>query len=335
VKFFIVKKKSPPRLEIIVATHKHFPMAAQQHTYYLPVGKFASGELRALPTDFVHAAVVLGEDFTVLAPGLFVSEQLAVCFLEECGISFIAGVTTAVRVVVKSEAPLTADGVHLHMPLPAGTVVHVVAEVPVDEAAAALKACTKLVFPDGTKKRYQLGTGVVHCDSFYKPAITYADGSKAWMQLGTYFRARNAYTFETANGTKMWLDKAGVLQSVDDDPAVFTARGSRRWYHEGKLHRDQGPAEITTCGTMRWLRHGQLHRVGMPAVVHSTGDLYFFEDGELHREGGLPAVEYHTMETEYWIKGKRINVDGSPWVGEAKPNPFFAAIVNGLDLAVL
>jgi hypothetical protein len=50
----------------------------------------------------------------------------------------------------------------------------------------------------------------------------------------------------------------GVLHSFDDQPAVITVLGSRKWYHNGLLHRDNGsPAIMSSDGTREWYTHGK------------------------------------------------------------------------------
>jgi predicted lipoprotein with Yx(FWY)xxD motif len=66
------------------------------------------------------------------------------------------------------------------------------------------------------------------------------------------------------------------------DEIVTDNDGTRRWYRDGLLHREDGPALELPDGTRRWYRNGQLHR----------------EDG--------PAVERHDGTREWWVDGKRI-----------------------------
>ena len=54
-------------------------------------------------------------------------------------------------------------------------------------------------------------------------------------------------------GTKRWF-KDDVLHR-DDGPAVIYTNGDQCWYKEGKLHRDDGPAVICTSGTHYWYKY--------------------------------------------------------------------------------
>jgi len=60
------------------------------------------------------------------------------------------------------------------------------------------------------------------------------------------------------------------------------ANGNKRWFLDGKLHREDSPAIETYNGTKIWYRNGELHR----------------EDGS--------AVEYTDGSKEWFLYGKRI-----------------------------
>ena len=47
--------------------------------------------------------------------------------------------------------------------------------------------------------------------------------------------------------------------------------GTRRWYLNGNLHREDGPAIESAKGTKHWLIHGQLHRIDGPALELYNG----------------------------------------------------------------
>lgn len=44
----------------------------------------------------------------------------------------------------------------------------------------------------------------------------------------------------------------GVLESIDDAPAIQTKNGTKMWYHDGVIHRLTGPALITATGELQW-----------------------------------------------------------------------------------
>jgi hypothetical protein len=65
-------------------------------------------------------------------------------------------------------------------------------------------------------------------------------------------------------------------------PAVEYANGSKEWYFNGELHREDDPAIVWTDGSKFWYFNGKLHR----------------EDG--------PAIEYTDGTKEYWVNDKQL-----------------------------
>lgn len=50
---------------------------------------------------------------------------------------------------------------------------------------------------------------------------------------------------------------------------VINEFGSKRWYLNGKIHREDGPAVEYDSGDKFWYKKGTLHREDGPAVDHS------------------------------------------------------------------
>ena len=55
-------------------------------------------------------------------------------------------------------------------------------------------------------------------------------------------------------GSKVWY-KNDLLHR-DDGPAIESANGGKQWYKNGKLHRDDGPARIWADGKKEWWING-------------------------------------------------------------------------------
>ena len=47
--------------------------------------------------------------------------------------------------------------------------------------------------------------------------------------------------------------------------------GTKYWYQNDKLHRDNGPAVIYNDGEKRWYINGKLHRENGPAIIYPDG----------------------------------------------------------------
>ena len=68
------------------------------------------------------------------------------------------------------------------------------------------------------------------------------------------------------------------------------SKGTKRWYLNDKLHREDGPAYEHSNGVRSWYLNGKLHREGGPAVESPNGNKEWLRNGKLHREDG-PAIE--------------------------------------------
>jgi hypothetical protein len=65
--------------------------------------------------------------------------------------------------------------------------------------------------------------------------------------------------------------------------------GTRYWYRNGLLHREDGPAVEWADGSREWWLHGELHRIDGPAIERADGTLEWWYDGEQQPEGGAVA----------------------------------------------
>ena len=72
-------------------------------------------------------------------------------------------------------------------------------------------------------------------------------------------------------------------RSEKSEPPV-DADGDRRWYRDGKLHREDGPAIEWPDGTKHWYRDDKLHREDGPAVEWADGAKEWYRDGVFIRE---------------------------------------------------
>jgi len=79
--------------------------------------------------------------------------------------------------------------------------------------------------------------------------------------------------------------------------------GTKHWYIDGKLHREDGPAIECTNGASVWWIHGELHREDGPAVELANGYKAWYLNGKYHREDG-PAIEYANGDKEWHIHGE-------------------------------
>ena len=65
--------------------------------------------------------------------------------------------------------------------------------------------------------------------------------------------------------------------------------------------------KVSSDGTKRWYLNGKRHREDGPAVEYPNGVKYWCLNGKLHREDG-PAVEYADGDKRWYLNGKLIIV---------------------------
>ena len=66
-----------------------------------------------------------------------------------------------------------------------------------------------------------------------------------------------------------------TLNFKDGRELIINYNGTKRWYHNGKLHREDGPALDADDGAKYWFQHGKLHRLDGPAVECSDIRLWY------------------------------------------------------------
>jgi antitoxin component YwqK of YwqJK toxin-antitoxin module len=120
-------------------------------------------------------------------------------------------------------------------------------------------------------------------------------------------------------------------------PQVVTciekADGSKFWYVNGKLHRDNGlPAIEKANSDKAWFVNGLLHRDNdLPAVEYADGSKYFYiycyELGKLKRMDNLSGIERKGGNKEWWKNGNRHRDNDLPAVKCADGSKYWC--ING------
>lgn len=86
--------------------------------------------------------------------------------------------------------------------------------------------------------------------------------------------------------------------------------GTKFYYVDGKLHKDNGPAIEFFTGTKEWYQNDKLHREDGPAI-DSAHIKVWYKNGEIHREDG-PAIEGVMSERkEWWHHGVKFEVSST------------------------
>jgi hypothetical protein len=90
----------------------------------------------------------------------------------------------------------------------------------------------------------------------------------------------------------------------DNKPTCKTyPNGGKKWFLNGKLHREDGPALEKANGDKEWFLNGKRHREDGPAVEWADGTKVWCLNGIRHREDG-PAVERANGDKVWWLNGK-------------------------------
>ena len=106
-----------------------------------------------------------------------------------------------------------------------------------------------------------------------------------------------------SSGTKYWYLNDELHR--ENGPAIEWANGSKEWWVNGKHHREDGPAIEWANGTKFWYSNGKRHREDGPAAEWSNGSKFWYLNGERHREDG-PAIEWANGTKEWWVNGRFI-----------------------------
>ena len=82
--------------------------------------------------------------------------------------------------------------------------------------------------------------------------------------------------------------------------------GTKRWYLNDQLHREDGPAIEYGNGTKIWHKHGRRHREDGPAIERADGTKEWYLNGKKHREDG-PAVEEANGNKQWWLNSQSLS----------------------------
>lgn len=113
-----------------------------------------------------------------------------------------------------------------------------------------------------------------------------------------------------------------ILHNISCPSDIIVVKDTviKKWYYNGKIHRDGGPAVIHFSNGNKfkelWYHYGNVHRDDGPAEIFYRNykgtdymtELFWFHENILHREDG-PAVIYYSIidgvnviNAKYWLK---------------------------------
>ena len=91
--------------------------------------------------------------------------------------------------------------------------------------------------------------------------------------------------------------------------------GDQIWYHEDKLHRENGPAHECVDGSRFWYLNGVYHCLYGPAVMYADGTQYYYINGTEYTRDAYnkivsDIVDYHTAITSMnWPADESSSID--------------------------
>ena len=106
-------------------------------------------------------------------------------------------------------------------------------------------------------------------------------------------------------GTKRWFLNDKLHR--EDGPAIEWSEGSKYWYLNGKFHRTDGPAIERKNGTKEWYLNGKLHRTDGPALEYANGEKYWFLNDKEYTEAEWSK---QTQKVKAPCVGKVVEIDG-------------------------
>ena len=80
--------------------------------------------------------------------------------------------------------------------------------------------------------------------------------------------------------------------------------GDKKWYLNGKLHREDGPAIEWAGGSKSWYLNGKLHREDGPAIEGADGSKYWLLNSEK-----LTEEEFNNRMNKS-CSGKVVDIEG-------------------------
>ena len=87
--------------------------------------------------------------------------------------------------------------------------------------------------------------------------------------------------------------KNGIIESKN---------GTKHWYVNNKLHREDGPAIERSDGTKHWFLNGKLHRKDGPAVEYNSNMNVWFSNLGPYTESA-PSLEWESGNKMWFLSG--------------------------------
>ena len=93
--------------------------------------------------------------------------------------------------------------------------------------------------------------------------------------------------------------------------------GDKRWYLNGKLHREDGPAIELANGDKEWWLNGKLHREDGPAIEYADGAKSWYLNDEHFTEKEF-NVKMNAKNNTQDCSDRVIEIDGVEYILKKK-----------------
>jgi len=96
---------------------------------------------------------------------------------------------------------------------------------------------------------------------------------------------------------------------------IIDRHGTKRWYLNGELHREDGPAIEYPDEVTEWLINGKHHRLDGAAIIWGDGSKEWLTYGYRHRLDG-PAIIRWDKTTKWYMNGYDVTKQITNWAKE-------------------
>ena len=78
-----------------------------------------------------------------------------------------------------------------------------------------------------------------------------------------------------------------IQSRIGKEYCIIYPSGTKAWYMNGELHREDGPAIIRADGEKFWYKNGMFHRDDGPAIIWADGEEQWYLNGCYYTEKGF------------------------------------------------
>lgn len=135
------------------------------------------------------------------------------------------------------------------------------------------------------------------------------------------------------NGTKKWYKNGYLSRDEKEGPAIETKDGYQYYYQKGKKHRTNGPAVIRPDGSYEWWIDGKRDNPNGPAEYRENGcAIFYYRNNLFHRTDGpafyLRDWEDDSVKEKWYIEGKLHRINGPAYIDDVCEKYFINGVIQ-------